>query len=273
MAKRPVTWAEIQGFAVKEQERLGLLPKRRYVPVSAGGMLVRSRGCSGPTVGTGRVMTGEMVIPPPCNPPKPPSEDQRSLATAMKWAVKSAFREMPPITVQQSQVDRPGFENKRRNIKRVIVIHDTQPDGATALSHGFRGPFTSATPTVVDVSGFTPVSIINFLVPDSMVGIVESVLVTGQSIDTAAQVLLSAYRSGDQIQPEFNVVEGNPVPLSCTLGAGDTFTLAARIVGFGAFILKIELDIWLNPVAIVDRTLTSRVPKTNPSWARPQECV
>lgn len=253
--------------------------KPRFYPVTA--CREKPRCCS-MTVGVGRGFVGTTVIRPYCPPPKPPSEDQRSLAEAIKWAMKDAIREST-VTTQPSTIAAPGFRGRRNKITTVVAFASSSgsfPSSGTCLARAYVTASLAGAPTTPTVIQQTaspavvPMALATFNVPPAMGGVLESVFIGANSADAADALQFVITKSGQIVQPLFSPIDAlEPVPLDIPVGPGDTVILQGILSGNNVFLLRIQMNFWLSPVAQIDDTLESRQLRFNPSQSFPMGCM
>jgi hypothetical protein len=253
--------------------------KGRYHPVQACRDVPR---CCGITVGVGRGLTGDVVIRPYCPPPRPPSEDQRSLAEAIKWAMKDALREST-VTTQPTTIVTPGFRGRRAKVTQVVGFASSGGSFSGSASCLVQSYVTSSLagapatpPVVVQVSSpaLLPMALVTFVVPGAMGGVLENIFIGANSADAADAIQFIVTKSGQIVQPNFNMIDAlTPVPMDIPVGPGDTVVLQGLLEGNNVFLLRIQMNFWLTPVQVVDDTLESRQLRNDPSRAMPEGCM
>lgn len=224
---------------------------------------------------------GQLVIPPYCPPPAAPTSEQRQNAGALRVAMIEALREAPTQTIQPTPLVHPGYRGERQPQTKTFVINGSAPAaiaaGIVLLAAAGGVPGAAALGiTQVQVAGPTPTTLFSFIVPSGSSCQVERVTFTGTG-SSGPTLFWQLLRSGRSITNEFQFTDSPTVDLQFPANGDETIMLVVRNPDItGAWIVRVEIDLWIWGTPTKSDDLYTRILRSSPSWpqnAPQRECV
>jgi hypothetical protein len=274
MASRAVSLREALAIRRGQQSLVpGIVLPGRWKPVHA----LPAPACCGvsvarfdPSCADGQqYCEGQVVIQPFCPPPAPPTEDDRRRAEVTKDAIVAALGESPPIVVQPSPLQHPGYRGKRQTLTRTVVVHGDDPIGLAtgaqllALNLGATGVVTS---TVV------PTNLFQFPVPSGDSCQVERLRIHCDVQQGWENLFFQVMRSGTVMLPEVQQRPFEGFDLQFPAEGDQVVVVTGRISSpIMAFLVHFMLDAWTFPVPTQTDGLYTRVLRQNPGWPQRAE--
>lgn len=279
MALVPVSLAQVQ------QKNMRAIREARVAPGSRP-LVGKWRGVSsagrqpwcGVSVGrldrSVQTCRGMLVIPPYCPPPPPPTEIQRTQGVVMRQALVEALRQAPTQIVQNSPLQHPGLRGERQPISQTFVLTGTAAAAIAAgivlraAAGGVPGAAALKIPAPVLVNSTTPTALLIFTVPSGSSCLVEKISMSGSAASAAGELFWTILRSGRAItQQEFQFTSNPTVDLQFPANGDETVIIAVRNPdATGAWIVRLELDLWIWGTVTKTDDLYSRVLRDSPSW-------
>ena len=266
-------------------------PLRRTVqPVLPPRLGPPAAGRSGPasrTAGAG-CCTSVVLVPPICPPYDPSPDDQRQQENLTR-AVVQAFYETPPIIVQSSPREDPGYVGRSTiwTPPGGVVILTSSGTGSQAagdaLFVGTGGPW--APPGTNALNAITPVNVIPVLTTPPGVGSLWTLLspdnrtmvVRGFSVQAKLPSLFYAVQfsievAGEQVVPWFSARPGTWFPIAVSVPPGASLTVKAMNFSSNiAAVIGLALSGWTIPVPQLSDEVMNQVGSmrlTNPISSR-----
>jgi hypothetical protein len=178
----------------------------------------------------------------------------------------------------QSPQDSPGFGGQRVSYmpQGGAIFVSGGAAAAIAAANALRtawagaaGPAAIGAPAPVNLGTGAVVEIFQIVVPDAKAFTGNFLAVEPNSAYAFAALQLSIQVSGWQAWPLNNFVPGVGFPLNLSAQPGETISVRAVCQDANAaFLLNLRIDGWTRSVHLGDDSLSSRVSRYNPGWAR-----